>query len=106
MKRVYICHPYAGDPEASQEKCRALCKAIIDSEDSLPISPQIYLHQFMDEKDRFRCMDACLELLSMCDEVRVFGVYISPGMKVEIARANTLEITVRYEDIHPESAEG
>jgi hypothetical protein len=73
---------------------------LADTEDCIPVSPQIYLHQFMSETDdRHRCMDMCLELLSMCDEVRVFGVFISSGMSDEIKRAHTLEIPVRYEDM-------
>ena len=94
MLRAYICHPYSADPVGNAEKVLEICKRA--SEQCLPIAPQIYLPQFVDESaQRARAMRMCLELLAVSDEVWVYGDEASPGMAVEIEVAKKLNKLVR-----------
>jgi hypothetical protein len=64
----------------------------------LPIAPQLYLPHLIDEAtQRERALDLCLELLATCDEVRVFGRRVSPGMERELQHAARLGIPIRFE---------
>ena len=99
MKKVYVCLPYSYNPEESKARCLDACMNLF-SEDVLPIAPQIYLGEFIDEKTNRRgAMRACLELLSICDEVRVFGTVMSPGMMQEIEHAHRNGIPVKFEQL-------
>lgn len=93
--RIYVCHPYSADPAGNAAKVAAICKRLI-GEFLLPIAPQIYLGAFInDSKDRELAMDVCLDLLAGCDEVRVYGPTLSPGMLEELrfAMARGMVIT-------------
>ena len=67
--------------------------------DVLPIAPHVYCTQFLDDtnpQDRAVGMDMGLSLLSMCDELWVYGIdNPSEGMKAEIAYAEEHGIPVR-----------
>ena len=80
---VYICSP-----------CRAELWP-----DVLPIAPHVYCTQFLDDtnpQDRAVGMDMGISLLSMCDELWVYGIdNPSEGMKAEIAYAEEHGIPVR-----------
>ena len=96
MRRVYVCHPYAADPEGNTRSVRAICRMIADG-GHLPIAPQLYLPQFIDEAtERERALLFCLELISLCDEVRMYGSVITAGMRREIEHAEALGIQVRF----------
>lgn len=90
MIRVYICHPFAGDQEANKASVREFCRAVTESsEDHLPIAPQVYLSQWMDDgTDRDHAMRMCLELLDVCDELWLCGSRISSGMRDEVDHAS------------------
>ncbi len=93
MKIIYICHPYSGDPEGNRAKVVKFCMAVA-STGLLPLAPQIYLPQFVDEKmQRELAMQMCRELLTRCDALGVCGDEITAGMKEEIALAEELGIT-------------
>ena len=99
MRKVYICLPYSYDPEESISRCTDAC-ANLFSEDVLPIAPQLYLGQFVDEKTNRRgAMQACLELINVCDELRVFGTVMSKGMMQEIEHAYRHNIPVKFEHL-------
>lgn len=94
-RRVYVCHPFADDPDANTKRVLDLCRALTDS-GYLPIAPQIYLPRFMDEAtERERALSLCLELVGTCDEVRVYGGRITAGMRREIEYAEARAIPVR-----------
>lgn len=98
-RRVYVCHPYADDPEGNTERVRELTRALIDS-GYLPIAPQLYFPQLLDEStERERALALCLELVGACDEVRVYGGRVTSGMRHEIERAETLSIPVRFVEV-------
>ena len=94
-RRIYVCHPYADDPETNTERVRGICRALTDS-GYLPIAPHVYLPQFIDEgTERERALSLCLELVGTCDEVRVYGGRITSGMRREIEYAEARAIPVR-----------
>jgi len=95
-RRVYVCHPFADDPEGNVQRVREICRALADS-GFLPIAPQVYLPQFIDEdSERAQALSLCLELVGACDEVRAYGDRISAGMRREIEYAEARGIPVRF----------
>ena len=60
----------------------------------LPIAPQIYLPEFIDEAtERDLALKLCLALVTLSGEVRVYGKP-TEGMRLEIAEAHRLGIPV------------
>jgi hypothetical protein len=60
----------------------------------IPLAPQIYLPQVIDEAtERELALKICLGLVALSDEVRVYGEP-SAGMRLEIAEAHRLGICV------------
>ena len=95
-RRVYVCHPFADDPEANAERVRGICRALSES-GFLPIAPHVYLPQFIDEdNDREQALGLCLELVETCDELRVYGGRVTAGMRREIEHAERRGIPVRF----------
>lgn len=93
---VYICSPFSGDIEGNTVKAIAYSRYAVDC-GMVPIAPHLLLPQFMsEESERKLAMDMDLLILSKCQEVWVFGSYISRGMAEEIAEAGRLNITVRF----------
>jgi dienelactone hydrolase len=89
-----VCHPYANDPEGNKAKVREICRGIKE-EGHLPVAPQIYLDQFVsEEREREYALEACLDLLVICGEMRVYGSYISKGMAEEINFAQWARIKI------------
>ena len=90
---VFVSHPFSSDPD----KCRKLVLAIarrLTLQGNFPIAPQIYLPQFLDEREeRDLALNFCLKLVAIADEVHVFG-QPSVGMEMEIAEAKRLGVPV------------
>ncbi len=95
---VYICSPYRGNVEQNVENARAYSlKAMIEHPDVLPIAPHLLFTQYLDDEDpeqRRMGLSAGLDLLSICDELWVYGVP-SEGMAAEIRLAEELNIPIR-----------
>ena len=65
----------------------------------MPVCPQLMLSAFLDEsRERDTALMLCAELLRCCDEVRVYGAEITPGMHLEIGLARALSIPVVFMD--------
>ena len=97
-RRIYVCHPYAGDISGNTARVRTLCRALVDS-GFVPVAPHLYLPGFLDEAtERDKALAICLELVGTCDELRVYGGTITAGMMREIERAETLGLPVRFVD--------
>lgn len=97
-RRVYVCHPFADDPEGNVQRVREICRALAAS-GFLPIAPQVYLPQFIDEdSERAQALSLCLELVGASDEVRAYGDRITAGMRREIEYAEARGIPVRFTD--------
>ena len=93
---VYVCHPYSADVTGNTMAVRAICHELAD-EGVLPIAPQVYLPQFVDEQtERDETIAMCVQLVGLCDEIRVYGEQISAGMFREIDHAARVGVPVRW----------
>ena len=93
---VYICSPYAGDPEANTEKARRYCRFAVEK-DAVPLAPHLFLPQFLkEETERDLALFMDLVYLGKCAEMWVFGEKITDGMRVEIDRAKKKNMRIRY----------
>ena len=91
--RIFVSHQYSNDPHKSSLRVQAVARELV-RENHLPLAPQIYLPQFIDEsKERELALKLCLELVALSDEVRVYGKP-TEGMRLEIAEAHRLGIPV------------
>lgn len=97
MKKVYICSPCRGDYENNIQRAKEYSRAAA-MRGCIPITPHIYLTQFMDDDvpaERELALRFGRELVLMCDEVWAFGLdHPSAGMAAEIAVANDAGIRV------------
>jgi len=99
MKRVYICSPLAGDVAGNIERAKEYCREVAER-GALPLAAHVYFTQFLDDSipaERESGMRMGLELLTLCDEVHVYGDTISEGMAREIALAEEMEMPIIYE---------
>ena len=95
---VYICSPYAGDIETNTKNAIRYLRFAANN-GVIPFAPHLLYPQALDENDpnqRMLGLYFGLFWLSKCDEVWVFGDYISFGMKAEIDKAIKRRMTVRY----------
>ena len=92
MKRVFVSHPYAADPEGNFQKADKICKNLLEH-GVFPISP-LHSFSFTDDSYRMQIMDACRRMIEFVDEVWVFGD--SPGTRMEVEHAQELGVRVVY----------
>lgn len=97
MKKVYICSPCRGDYENNIQRAKEYSRAAA-MRGCIPITPHIYLTQFMDDSvptERDLALSFGRDLVLMCDELWAFGLdHPSVGMAAEIAVANDAGIRV------------
>lgn len=97
-KMVFICSPFGGDVETNTLRAKRYGRFAVNQKVT-PIIPHLMYPQFLNEHDiheRQIGLDMGLVLLSKCQEMWVFGEYISSGMSVEIKLACQLNIPVRH----------
>ena len=84
MKKVFISHPYADNPEKNKNRVDKICKEVL-GKGYLPISP-LHLFSYM-ENDNFRkeVLQACFNLIDLSDEVWIYGM--SEGCSLELEYA-------------------
>lgn len=93
-KFVYLCHPFSDDPAGNAADVHEIARGIA-AERLIPVAPHLWLPNLLDEaKDRRRAMRICLELVDLCDEVRVYGEPTA-GMREEIEYARRCGIPIR-----------
>lgn len=93
---IYICSQFSGDIEGNTVKARKYSRFAVDS-GVVPIAPHILLPQFMrEDTERELALYMDMVFLSKCQEVWVFGTFISSGMAAEIAKAEQLNMKVRF----------
>jgi hypothetical protein len=86
VRTVYVCHPYAGDPEENVRRVRRIARRIVQ-EGNLPMAPHLYFPAFMSEKEsRETILDMCRKMVLLVDEIRVYGEP-TEGMAAEIREA-------------------
>ena len=97
-KIIFICSPYAGDIDINTQRARRYGRFAI-LKNAIPFIPHLLYPQLLDDNDegeRALGISMGIEVLSVCDEVWVFGDRISKGMEAEIRAAKRLGIPVRY----------
>ena len=95
---VYICSPYAGDTEGNTHQAR-LYSRYAALRGAIPVTPHLLYPQFLQEdvrEERELGIRCGMTLLSLCDEIWVFGDRISKGMAAEIEYAKEAYIPVRH----------
>ena len=95
---VYICSPYSGSTEQNVINARRYCRHAVDG-GYIPLAPHLFLPQFMndeDERERELAMFMDIVFLSKCAELWVFGETISKGMSMEIRKAESRCMPIRY----------
>jgi hypothetical protein len=101
VKNIFISHAFSSAPGENAAAVTRLARRLTLSQ-VLPIAPQIYLPQFIDEAtERDLALRLCLALVSLSDEVRVYGEPTA-GMRLEIAEARRLGIPVIAGDVEGE----
>mgnify|MGYP003800131807 CR=1 FL=1 len=101
-KVVFICSPYAGDIKGNTARARRYGRFAVTKK-VIPIIPHLMYPQFLYEDDldeRELGIEMGLVLLSKCQELWVFGRKVSTGMVVEIEKAKSLGIPIKYFDTH------
>lgn len=86
VKKIFVCSPLRGDVEENIKKARTYARYIALCE-NIPIVPHIYFTMFLDDSDkneRAIGIKMGIELMKICDEMWVFSLIISEGMKMEI----------------------
>lgn len=97
-KLIYVASPLRGDYERNIEKAKEYSKRVIDT-GHIPFTPHLLFTQFTDDtmpEERELGISMGIEVLKKCDELWVFGNYISEGILGEIKAANKLNIPVKY----------
>lgn len=93
MKKVYICSPCRGDYENNIQRAKEYSRAAVEK-GVIPITPHIYLTQFMDDnvpEERELALKIGSELVLGCSELWAFGIdHPSAGMAAEIELADRL----------------
>jgi hypothetical protein len=99
-KKVYVASPYAGDVETNVRKAIRYCRKVIDA-GYMPVANHLMYPAMLDDNnpvERDLGLMFGLALLSLCDEVWVFGP-ASPGMQQEINEAKRLNKKIVYKGV-------
>jgi len=97
---VYVCSPLRGDIKRNINKAKGYSRFVY-AEGCIPLAPHIMFTQFLDDEDedeRKAGIEMGLKLLSVCDEIWVFGEKLSEGMNTEIEIAKKLGIKIKRFD--------
>jgi len=95
---VFICSPYAGNVKQNILNAKRYLKFAV-KKGVIPIAPHLLYPQVLYDSDpRQRKLGLYLGMawLYKCDEMWVFGGYISPGMSAEIEKAKRVQIPIRF----------
>lgn len=99
MKRVFISHPFAGDPERNRKEVEKICKEIVAThEEIIPISPLHMFSFFKVEAENYReeIMSICFDLIDFCDEVWIYGESKGCRREWEYAVKKNKEVVKKY----------
>ncbi len=95
---VFICSPFAGDIQLNLENAKRYLKFAVDK-GAIPFAPHLLYPQVMNDHDptqRKLGLFLGIVWLGKCDEIWVFGSYITSGMRAEIDKASKHHIPIRY----------
>lgn len=89
---VYICSPYRDNPRVNIMRARRYCRFAV-SKGAIPFAPHLYFPQFLyEENERDTAMRMNRVLMGFCDEVWVFGDFVTNGMAEELKWAKGMKI--------------
>lgn len=95
---VYICSKYSGDTVGNTEAAKRYCRFAVD-QGAIPLAPHLLLPLYMkEETERELALFMDMVFLGKTEELWVFGVEASDGMKAEIAKAKQQRKRIRYFD--------
>ena len=99
---IFICSPYRGNIETNLENARRYCRFAI-RRGGIPFTPHLLFTQFLDDSvahEREPGLALGLSMLSICDELWVFGVQTA-GMTLEFRRraANLFAISRVWQQV-------
>ncbi len=98
MSIVFVSHAFSSDPISHGRRVAEIARDL-SMRGHLPLAPQIYLPQFIDESsERELAMRVCLGFVARSDEVWSYGDPTN-GMRLEIAEAERLGIPVVRKEI-------
>ena len=100
MKIIYLASPYSSNPKRSCEvAAKAQRWAYGNCSPCVVLAPQLCLAASFDEAtDRDRCMDVCLNMVSIATEVWYWteeGGVMSKGVAQEVGEARARGIPIR-----------
>lgn len=95
MRKIYIAHPLLGDmdrknadrivPIQNRHRAGEICRELVEKHPHVLILSPIHAFAFLDLLERERSLAFCRELLSLADELWVFGDWrTSEGCRKEI----------------------
>ena len=97
IKKIYVASKYAGDVDVNTNAAIGYCRYVID-QGFMPVASHLIYPQILNDdnpSERNLGLRFGLALLSVCDEVWVFGE-VSSGVAKEIEVAKRLEKPLRY----------
>lgn len=86
---VYICSKYAGDVGKNVQAARRYCRFAVER-GCIPIAPHLLYPQFLNDENPVERRLGLLfgnVLMDKCDEIWIFGLELSAGMKAESEQA-------------------
>lgn len=98
MKRIFISHPYANDPEANKQSADNICRYVCRL-GYLPLSP-LHMFSFIDNENdyiRHQIMKVCYKLINMSDEIWIFGNSEGCQKELKYARKHNKKIILFYQ---------
>ncbi len=98
MKLIYVCSPLRGDVERNVKRAKEYCQLVMQAR-HIPIAPHVAYQGILNDDipaERKMALKIGRKILKKCDEVWVFGHFISEGMRSEIEAAQRLQIPVYY----------
>lgn len=91
MRRIFISHPYASNPEENFKRAEEICKEIL-RHGGLPISP-LHLFSFTNDDHRTDILAFCCKLIKQCDEAWFYGDSEGCEVEYETAVNNNIPVT-------------
>lgn len=101
LQWVYIASPYKGDTAQNTMRAKRYAR-FVARQCFVPVCPHIYFTQFLDDNNKDECevgLFLGLQMLKRCNQIFVFGSFISEGMQKEIDFAKKHNIPIRYFNI-------
>lgn len=97
QKLIYVCSPVKGDIITNIERAKEHCKTVLIA-GHIPLAPHVAFNGILNDEvlqEREVALALGLELVKRCDELWVFGNYLSDGMRGEIELAKLIGLPVK-----------